>query len=632
MKETLAGVMAAGAVLLSPHPTEQSTLVEPALSLEILDENASSSSAQVASTETLELTSVDNDPASYDTASLHKSDTSIHPERPYAYSIDIPPEMLDPDSFVFWPEMALGGIGLGTGSSFFTRAKLRKSLRRNHTAIQDRGMDTHSELGTVLKAAQDQADGLKEDDVLKLRRLIKENDATNTQLFNALTGTGTEFDTEYDKFFPLESRLRKAPNTATILKTTKSAPKQNEALRTELERVKTDLAEIDTNLENGDSAVADVKGDLAALTEKGWDVSEYDGRAASLATGMETARAKRAENYVDEPTSIAKTTVVEAAKLKEEAAALEPRRTEADEVYGTQAARLTEATETAKTIRKCLARLGTDYSKSCLAGFENVEVELIESLAALSSAHTTGGTLTGDRGKSVEAVTRSEKLSKAFDKALEEIASIDSNLQAREEHLATLVEELPDQIDTLSARFDRAMMLVDDPDVEDDAAVKIRSLTKGITKLSASISTDKGKKPDYLDIEKRHANLAERLAEAHDAAAAQKQEMNDLRNEVPQLKDGYNGLVKTIANFAKEASLSDDAMSYVRKLQLYKYDVATDRKNLRLQRKKLEEQLRYAHRVLKYAEQDAGTDGELLAAAKLVGGAALLVVGINILG
>jgi hypothetical protein len=630
MKEIFAEVMAVGAVLLSPQPTEQPAVAESASSVEILADNESSASAQIVLSEAPELAPADNDPAKYDMVLLRKQESLIRPES--IQSMDIPPEMLDPDSVIFWLEMGLAGLGLTGGTGLFTSRKLKKSLDRNYTAIKGEGMSAQDKLHTVLEAAKQQADGLRDDDVLKLRALIRAHDATSLELFNALTATGAEFDTEHDRFFALKGRLRKAPNMAIVLKNTKIAAKQAEALQTELDRVKTDLAEIDINLGRAESAVSDVHDDLAALTRRGWDVTKYEERATSLTADMGAARAKRSQNYVDEPTEIARTTTGEALKLQEKAAALEPRRTAADEVYGTQSGRLAEASNTAKAIRARLAKLKGGYSESCLEGFEDVEVELIEALGALSSAHATGGTLTGDQGKSVQAVKHSERLSKAFDMALGEIESIDQNLQVRDKHLATLVEELPDQIDTLSARFDRAMMLVEDPDVEDDAAVSIRALTKRVARLSASISTSKGSKPDYLDIERRHQKLAEELARAHDTAATQKQEMNDLRGKVPQLKDGYNDLVGTIAKFAKEESLSDDAMSYVRKLQLYKYDVATDRKNLKQQRSKLEEKLRYAYQVLKYVEDDTGKDGELLEAAKLVGGVALLVVGINILG
>lgn len=612
MKEAFVEAMTAGAFLLSPHPIEQSGLAEPAPSIEIVVDHESLAAAQPASAENFE--------------------PAVSPPRAEGHDVAIL-ESLDPETVVLWLEFGGGGLGVTGVSGFVTSRQLKRSLRHEHAAIKDEGREAHIELSEVLDTAKWQVSDLREDDVLKLRELIKNHSITADTLLSGLAGTDAEFKVELDRFFPLKRRLHEAPDTKRLVQTTETAKTQIQTLQQELDRVQTNLAGIEANLDHAESTVASLRADLNALIQKGWDVGAYEQRTAAFEEAVATARAKRAENYIDGPTEIAKSTADEALELKGEVGILESRRTAAAEVYGTQSGRITKADATVEAVRERFTKLQDIYSEACLDGFEDLQDELTEALTILTAAYEAGGELTGKQGLSVESVKRSEELSEFFDEALEDIQLMQEELREREEDLAALAAQLPREISKLTARFNRAMELADSPDVEGDTSDEIRSLAEDVAKLSVSISTDEGHKPDYLDIEEDYLDLAEQVNQAHTAAIEQKQEMDDLRTDIPELIDGYNGLVATIKDFANhpKVKLKEETQSYIKRLQDYTHERASDRKNLRKQKRRLEGLLREARELMGRAREEADEDGLLLKGAKIVGGTALAIITLDIL-
>lgn len=596
MKETLVEVMAAGAYLLSPHAVEQPAIAEPASAIEIVADSKCLESVHLAQPETPKTVLIESDIVKAAVSTLHIKPDQALPHSDNTHNVAI--LEVDPSTLEFWAEV--GGLGLsGIGTLLFNR-RLKRSLRRNHTTIKDEGWEAQTKLNAVLEAARERVTTLWEDDVLTLRKLIEEHDATSVQLFNALAHTDAEFDAERGRFFARKGRLRRAPHTKLIVDTTKTAAKQAAALQHELDKVRTDFAEIGVNIDRAKSSVLGLRGNLDALIERGWDVGTYEQRVAELTDSVATAQTERDEKYIEKPTEIAKAVTAEALELQKEAGALEPRRTAADEVYGTQPGRITAAKETVEAIRERLAALHDTYNTACLAGYEALPDELTEALAELKSTYKDGGALTGEQGKSVDAVEYSEELSASFDETIEEIQSMAADLRRREERLATLVKELPRKVRELRIQFDQAVDLAKSSDVEDDAKVKIESLAADVFNLSASIRTKKGRKPDYLDVEARHSSLAQEVAKAHKTASQQKQEMNDLRTNIPPLKDEYNNLVKVIWRLAKQpdAKIKSKTLADVATLLLYEYKLAPDRKNLREQKEQLEGLLENARSLM----------------------------------
>lgn len=484
-----------------------------------------------------------------------------------------------------------------------------------------------------MEDAEWQASELKVDDVPKLRELIKNHGTTANTLLDALASSDAELGAELSRFLPRKRRLRKASDTERVVKTTKTAAAQTQKLREELGKVRTDLTEINANLDRAESTVSGLRTELNILTEKGWDVSAFEQRTTVFEGAVATARAKWTETYITEPTEIAKSTTDEAWKLKAEVGALEPRRTAADEAYGTQPGRVSTAEATTETVRGRFARLQDTYNEVCLVGFEDLQTELTKALGALRVAHETAGGLTGKQGLSLEAVKRSEELNESFDKTLESIRAMEERLQERENHLATLALELPREVSKVSALFASAMNLASHPDVEDLTGAEIQSLAESVANLSAGMSTAEGQKPDYLNIEKRQIKLAEEVERVHAAATEQKQEMDDLRTDIPQLADGYNGLLTAVKDFANrpKVRLDEETKLQISSLQAYKHELASDRKNLRKQHRRLKKLLKGTHELMEQAQAEAGEDSTLLKAAKIAGGTALALAGIIML-
>src|SRR6266542_746067 len=170
MRETIAGVVAAGAFALSPHPMEQPAALTP---------------AQVVQPEHPGAAALDSDPQ-----------LLPHPDNYQNLAIS---EFLDPDTVAFWIELGIGTIGLTGVGGFVTSRRLRKSLRKDHLDIQANGWEAQNKLNTALVDAKQQAAGLREDDAPKLRELIASHSPTSDILFGALASTGPEFTTEHDR-------------------------------------------------------------------------------------------------------------------------------------------------------------------------------------------------------------------------------------------------------------------------------------------------------------------------------------------------------------------------------------------------------------------------------------------------
>jgi archaellum component FlaC/ribosome-associated translation inhibitor RaiA len=623
MKEILLDVVAAGTLALSPHATEHPAIAENPSHIESLAGSEDLAPAQPGQSEP-SAAPIDSIP-SVTEVSRFTPNTSGDGR----YDVAIA-EFLDPDTLTFWWEAA--GLSVAGIGSVITRQQLKKSLRRNHEAIKGDGWEAQRQLKTILDEANGRAGGLLEDDVLKLRQLIRKNETTDGALVTALSHTDTEFAFEHGRLVALKGRLQTAPHTKQVLRTTEEANKQAGELKVELERVKTAVAEIDNTIDHARNTVASLDDDLGTLTLDGWNVDTYKDRAMGLVADVIAAKTQRDKNYIDTPTEIAQATAAKALELKEQTAALKPRRAAADEAYGTQADRIIEAEAIAARIRGRYSKLQDTYHEGCLAGFEDLEEKLAKRLEALTSAHSTGSTMTGEHGKSVEAVDRSEELNASFDKAFKKIQTAQTNLQEREAHLVNLVRELPRQIGELSVLFDRAKILADSPDVEDATAAKILSHSGDVAELATNIRTAEGQKPNYLDIEQHHADVAASVRSAHTAATDQKQEMNDLRTNIPQLIDGYNNMSTTLRDFVNQRGVRVESATEqaIAKLQPYSFDMALDRKNLRNQEQALRKLVDKVYRLTRRAEVEADEDGPLLTAAKFAGGAALVIIGIDV--
>ncbi|HSX07278.1 MAG TPA: hypothetical protein VLG11_00075 [Candidatus Saccharimonadales bacterium] len=608
MKETIAEVIAAGAFLVSPHHTDHPAVVEAAPQAEIIIDNANTMPTHCAQPESSSPVAIDSVPV-----------------QAAAF------EMFDPNSLLFWIEAGGGGLGAGVIGSFLTSHGLRSSLRKNHEKISEDGRAAAGQLNLVLENAMQQANGLRDDDVPELRELIKKHTQTANRLFEALDNTSAEYDAERQRIFPSKYRLNEAQHTATVIKTAKTALKHAQKLQKELDRVQTDLSEIEDNITNATASVVALRSDLGALIEKGWDVSTYEERTAAFADSIAVARDKHAQHYLTEPVAIIKDTTEKTLDLQKEAATLEPRHAAAIEAHSAQPDRIVAAEATAVKIRERFATLGETYNPSCLAGFENVQDELAAALAALTSTHLNTGDNTGEHGKSVEAVQRSETFIAAFDEAFEQVQTMAAGLEERDKHLAILVKQLPRDITALSSRFERALALADDPDVKGKTADTIRSLVHDVADLRKGISTDQEPQPHYLSLEEHHLALAERLDVVHTAAVNQKQEMNNFRADIPQLIAGYNKLIQVMQDFsAGDVRLYMETRNSINQLEPYTHAVAADRKNLQRQDKYLREMLVYANDLLQQAQEEAGEDHPLVATAKLAG-IALAIAGINVL-
>lgn len=607
MKETIAEVVAAGAFLVAPHHAEQPAVADAVPQMEVIIDDRTTAPAQC-------------------TQSEHAGPIPAESVPVQAAGF----EAFDPNSISFWLELSGSGLGLAGITTALTSRGLKGSLRKNHETITENGREAHAQLSLVLEAAIQQANGLRDDDVTGLRGLIEKHSATSATLYDALCNTGMEFDAERQRFFPLKSRLGSAKHAAIVVKKTEMALRQAKKLRAELDRVQTDLGEIKDNIKLADDTVATLHGSLNTLTQKGWDVSAYARRAASCTDKIQIARDKHTENYLEEPVAIVKDVIAMASDLDREAGTLESRRAAADETYATQSDRLTAVRGTAEQIREQLTALKETYNPGCLAGFEKLDSELVETLATLISAHVKANAHTGEKGKSVESVQTSEELIQSFDEAAEEIQGMQTSLEEREKHLTALVTQLPREITKLGSRFDRALNLADDPDVKGKTADEIRSLIHDVARLREDIKPDGTRKPNYLDIEGRHLALAEELDAAHTAAADQKQEMHDLRGNIPQLKDGYNNLVAVMKNFGdSKAQLQVGTRNGINQLKAYGFEVATDREGLRNQEKHLKELLKYMIEFMEQAEGES-SDYSLLPAAKVVGGSALTIAGVEL--
>jgi|GEM_PF-3494725 len=624
MKEVILDVMAAGTLALSPHHTEHPAVTEQPAQIEVID-SQSQAPAALGQSEQSAAAPIDSMPP--------VAAAALAPDTPAdnQYNLAIV-EAFDPDSLTFWLEA--GGIGTAGLTTLITNRQLKKSLRRNHEAIVTRGWNAQRDLKSVLDEAEEHARGLKDDDFLEMRKLVRKNKVTIEALVASLGGTGAEYSAERKRFFASKTRLEEAPNTSSVLAQTKAANKQIVNLRKEVERVGTAMVQIGSVIERSRSTVASLDDDFKALELKGWNVDIYKQRGTGLAIQVGAAKTKWDEYYVDEPTRMANDATAGALQLKEDIAALEPRRAAADEAYAGQSERITEAEAVAKRIRERYAKMKDAYHEGCLVGFKDVEEKLTKRLGVLTSAHETGSTLTGEHGKSVEAVDESEKLNASFDEALKSILGTETNLQQRGDHLRQLTRELPRRINELSILFDRAKILADSSDVEDTTAAKILSFAGDVTQLATTIDTSDGQKPNYLDAEQHYSNVADTLENAFKAATTQRQEMYDLRADVPELIAGYNGMLDSIKAFANQSKvrLQPETRQKIAQLQNYASEMAPDRKNLRKQHEKLTKLVKKVYRLTEQAYEESEEDSPFVAGAKAVGVIALGIAGIELLG
>src|SRR5215468_5748712 len=117
MKEVIAEVMTAGALLMSPHPTEHPAVAEPAAHTEISVDTEAATAAQFAQPEVA-------------SAQIQANDTLIE-----AGAL----EVFDPNTVTFWFEVGMGSMVLTGISGFVTSRRLKGSLRRNHANTQKEG-------------------------------------------------------------------------------------------------------------------------------------------------------------------------------------------------------------------------------------------------------------------------------------------------------------------------------------------------------------------------------------------------------------------------------------------------------------------------------------------------------------
>lgn len=171
MRETLTEIAAAGAFLLSPHPAEQPA-IKPAVPIEMVIDQNTLAAAQDTLTENAEALPADRGPVKDAADFLHaKSDTQSPSHEDGTYNVAIF-ESLDPNTVSFWLEVVGSGLGLGGASGFVASRRLKKSVRRRHAGIKDKGWEAQGELNYALEAAQQQAAGLHDDDVPEFRSSV----------------------------------------------------------------------------------------------------------------------------------------------------------------------------------------------------------------------------------------------------------------------------------------------------------------------------------------------------------------------------------------------------------------------------------------------------------------------------
>lgn len=481
-----------------------------------------------------------------------------------------------------WKEISIGAGAFAIIALLGSRTHRGVSIRNINKKRQESGELIMGDLGVIIRAIDETMASLPHDDAPELRAAYDTAGDNGVELDDALDALSSTYREQRLRIWPSKQQIESAADAATQAERS-SVAAEREAIE-EFRKFEQQLVTLYERSNKFDDLLSRTSSELSKLTEEGWDVAIYekanDGEFSAI---RDEIVALVSSGYVDKPSDLLDKHEEALKIFLMKVTSLPERREVADSTTeGLNAKREGLASYVSKH-NDILQSLRDEYNYDCYRDIDGVGLDSDSILAKMDEIEAAAKKEINI--KSAVSVEALEALLLQYQYNIDAIERNGGTIATQKANLERIKEELPQRVEHLSEELQQLndfVIHLDYPhDVEEDTKQMLATLIGGFAEFKQNDLVVE--KPNYFALDNGLHSRAVILEAVKADARQQKQEMEQLRENLTSLQRSAQTDVTSLSNYLNQNRTLLSGSGYYATERVPEIDLQAKRGDLKAQ-------------------------------------------------